>query len=473
MALPASDAFTGDNYTALQTYSASWTINAGAFRLLSNRVCPHSGSFARSTAHWNADSFDNDQYSAGVYSIVDTNQSGSIGVGVRVAAAANSAYYYEVSTGWGGRGLSKVINGTHEELAWVDGAPTNGATYRLEIEGTTLTPMVNGSTDAGLGADTVTDLSSGYAGITGCHEDDRTGWTSWEGGNLGAGAQTVTHSSIASGAALGQPTVTPGAVSVAPNGIASGVALGQPAVRRTVKPSGIDSTAALGQPSVQPGAVTVQPESVGPTATLGEPTITQAGGAQVIGMLGIGPTATLGQPGVQPGPVAVAPDSLGSGSALGQPSVGMVVKPDGIASGATLGEPSVTPGAVTVQPESVESAESMGEAAVQPGAVTIQPEGIASAESMGEPAVRYVVLPLGIGSAAQLGEAAMLVGGVTVEAMGILSVEALGLPVVVIQALVGKPRFTFTFGQRIKVFGPAARTKVFSFGQRVKHFDDE
>ena len=62
MTLPASDAFTASNGTALQTYSVNWTIQNGGFTINSNQVGP-AQSGAECGAFWNADSFDNDQYS--------------------------------------------------------------------------------------------------------------------------------------------------------------------------------------------------------------------------------------------------------------------------------------------------------------------------------------------------------------------------------------------------------------------------
>src|SRR5512139_2841229 len=107
MALPASDAFTGTDGTALQTYSANWSVNAGALAINTNAV--YSNSADESGAGWNADTFDNDQYAQGT---VVATSSAHVGVAVRVHTDGATDTYYGLYGSFGDCQLFKQVGGS-------------------------------------------------------------------------------------------------------------------------------------------------------------------------------------------------------------------------------------------------------------------------------------------------------------------------------------------------------------------------
>jgi hypothetical protein len=180
MALPATDAFTGVNNTALPTYSANWTANAGTLAIYDNSVAPYD-SGAENAAHWNADAFDADQY-AQVTLSETVSDAYAIGPGIRCAASGATYYLYYTSSA--GRYLYVSDGGSLTELGSA-GAVSVGVVMRLEANGTTITPKLDGVTDSTIGAVSNEALSSGYAGVTGYGANSDTRADSFEGGNLG------------------------------------------------------------------------------------------------------------------------------------------------------------------------------------------------------------------------------------------------------------------------------------------------
>lgn len=188
MTLPATDAFTAASDAALQTYSANWTISAGAFQVLaaSDVVCPYSNG-VESGAFWNADAFAANQYAQGALTgIVDSGS--AIGVAVRCTAGGNYyGLYYGAGAG-GGLYLFKMVGGAWIEIASATvGIWSVGDVIRLEVEGTTLTPKRNGVLIAAIGTKTDSSLSSGAAGLSGYDALSECNLDNWEGGNLGGG----------------------------------------------------------------------------------------------------------------------------------------------------------------------------------------------------------------------------------------------------------------------------------------------
>lgn len=180
-ALPATDAFTGTNGTALQTYSTNWTINAGGFQINTNSVACSQNN--EGGAHWNADSFNNDQYAQATVSAIGSGF--FIGLGVRESASGATYYgiYYDNGVGQ----LFKNVAGTWTQLGSNSVGVSSSDVLRLEAAGTTITPKKNGATTGTPGAQTDSSISSGFAGLscwgnsTGSRVDD------WQGGNLGGG----------------------------------------------------------------------------------------------------------------------------------------------------------------------------------------------------------------------------------------------------------------------------------------------
>ena len=183
-ALPATDAFTGANGTALTTYSASWTANNGAFAINTNAVYSNSSS-TETGAHWNADSFNDAQYAQ--ITVKAIGSASLIGIAVRAAlSAASWVEYYGDSTA---SYLAKMVTSTWTQKGSDGGAFATSHLYRLEGSGTTFTPKDNSSV-AGIGAQTDASLTSGYAGIAGYAASSSTRGDDWEGGNLAGAAAT-------------------------------------------------------------------------------------------------------------------------------------------------------------------------------------------------------------------------------------------------------------------------------------------
>src|SRR3990167_7691782 len=144
MALPATDVFTGTNGTQLTTYSANWTRLRGDFHIQTNALAADDVvTNTECGAFWNADAFNAAQYAQGVVTISGTVS--TIGVAVRGSGSVpwNFYGYYGFSTD---TYLFKNIGTTWTQLGGNGVAWVTNDTIRLESNGTTITPKVNGST---------------------------------------------------------------------------------------------------------------------------------------------------------------------------------------------------------------------------------------------------------------------------------------------------------------------------------------
>lgn len=185
MALPATDDFEayGDGDLGAQTnwtnVSNNWLV---ATKGSDQRVHPNAND--EDCTRWNADTFADDQYAQAV---VD-DPTGFVGVSARCSDSAATYYTYFGGDGGNGAWISKVIAGSRTDLQ--SGGDDFAATdvVRIECEGTTITPVKNGSTDASLGAQTDSAISSGYAGVGGYGFGNQADGNldTWEGGNLAA-----------------------------------------------------------------------------------------------------------------------------------------------------------------------------------------------------------------------------------------------------------------------------------------------
>lgn len=130
-------------------------------------------------------------------------------------------------------------------------------------------------------------------------------------------AQNITATGIASVAALGNPSFSPGAVTISPTGIGSLAALGNPIIvgLATISATGIASVAALGNPSFVSGA-SIAPIGIGSNVALGLPTV--VGSASSITVTGIAPTTALGNPAIFSGFSVVG---IAASAALGTPTL--------------------------------------------------------------------------------------------------------------------------------------------------------
>jgi hypothetical protein len=186
-ALPATDAFTGSNDTHLATYSASWTINQGQFDIQTNAIAPDA-ILALSGAHWNADTFNNDQYAQGT--MLHVTSYVYMGVAVR-AHASNATYYSFFGDSADGCYLERISGSTETEKGSKGGTFAANDIIYLQISSTTLTPKKNGSSTGTPGAQTDATYTSGYAGLSGFDNAEMVRLDGWEGGNLGETATAV------------------------------------------------------------------------------------------------------------------------------------------------------------------------------------------------------------------------------------------------------------------------------------------
>lgn len=180
-ALPATDAFTAANGTALQTYNAAWVINSGALAINTNAVYGNSAG-NDSLAHWGNDTFNADQYAQGTIAAISAGN--WIGVSVRDAASAMTGYLYYGDNG--NRTLAKYVNGTYTDLGLYNGGGfTASDLIRLEVSGTTLTSKRNGAGDTNTGPQTDNSIASGSGGLAAYNNNSGSRLDDWEGGNIG------------------------------------------------------------------------------------------------------------------------------------------------------------------------------------------------------------------------------------------------------------------------------------------------
>ena len=210
-ALPASDTFTGTNGTQLTAYSANWTLNAGDLDIQTNAVSPDGGNyFGTVAAHWNADSFDNDQYAQITVVALSAAELWNF-IGVSVRAHASAATFYTFFGGSDGTYLYKQVAGSENQIGSVAAAVSVNDVLKLTVSGTTLTPNKNGSTTGTPGAQTDSSIASGYAGLGGYSGDSgartNTRGDSWEGGNLSTGATGTLSATLAAATAAATGTV--------------------------------------------------------------------------------------------------------------------------------------------------------------------------------------------------------------------------------------------------------------------------
>lgn len=237
MALPATDNFNrGDG-----GLGANWTTVTGqnAPVISSNEVTTSSGD---SAAYWNADSFNDDQYSQLEISAISV----ACGPIVRAASGAHSFYvfmHYFTSE----FRIYKAVSGSYTQLgaSYAIGASANDI-LKLTVSGTTLTPSINGADQA---TRSDSDLSSGSAGLRVSNTSDKV--DDWEGGNV-AGGTTVAPTTIPTTLA---PTTLP---TTAPP-----TTLAPTTIPTTLAPTTIPTTLA---PTTLP--TTAPPTTVAPTTII-------------------------------------------------------------------------------------------------------------------------------------------------------------------------------------------------------------
>jgi hypothetical protein len=123
--------------------------------------------------------------------VVTSPGSRYMGISVRCASGADTYYAYIGSGNYQEKRLIRHVAGAETILdtsTWLTG--TN--TLRLEVSGTTLTPLLNGSADVGIPAATDANIASGFAGVAGNGSNNgSTPGDDWESGSLGGGASAT------------------------------------------------------------------------------------------------------------------------------------------------------------------------------------------------------------------------------------------------------------------------------------------
>lgn len=189
-ALPATDNF---NRADVNPIGGNWTTITGqtAQQIVSYAVKGTSGT---SGSYWNADTPNNDQYAQ----IKVWFTSGDYGAGpvVRCSISADT-FYTLIVTDRTTAQIFKVVGGSWTLLGGSSITISyfnNGDLIRLEISGTTLTPIIAGTTYA-----TRTDsaITSGMVGMLNNYNNAYTYLDDWEGGNLGGGTQYFSTSTLA------------------------------------------------------------------------------------------------------------------------------------------------------------------------------------------------------------------------------------------------------------------------------------
>ena len=181
MALPATDDF---NRADANPIGGNWTTVFGesALKIVSNQCLQSVSGANRNAAYWNADSFNNDQYSK--VKIVSLGTLNTVGPLVRVSPSAET--FYRVVTSTTTITVSKCIVGSFTNIgATISYTFATGDTLKLAVAGTTLEVFVN---YVSVGTRTDSDIASGSAGIYSRGDgivDD------WEGGNVAAGGSAA------------------------------------------------------------------------------------------------------------------------------------------------------------------------------------------------------------------------------------------------------------------------------------------
>lgn len=194
MALPASDAFTGSDGTALATHNAGWTASVGAWVLSSNQARGNSGGTDH-YATWTGDAFGDAQYSKCAISGM-ANGSQYRGVFARGAGSGGTFRCYLIFsdgvTGADHTEIGIVTAGSYTRLKAVATTTVDGDVLEIRCNGTTIqfyknSVLIDSHTDA--------TYSSGSAGIYSFGSN--AGIDDWSANNLGGGGTSILRQMMA------------------------------------------------------------------------------------------------------------------------------------------------------------------------------------------------------------------------------------------------------------------------------------
>jgi hypothetical protein len=198
-----------DNFSAavngseLTTWDSNWTYGtaSGPPNNQMNGVTGGTIKTANDAAdlglYWNATTWPDNQYSQAKITCSATGYTLSDGPGlsVRNSPSVNTRYRAIVThiTGSNNVDIAKRVNGIYTSLGGRNsGAWTDGATWYLEVSGTTLLVKLNGTQVGSTATDSAT--ATGSAGLAYSAEGSGVptcSWDDWEGGDLGAAVVTL------------------------------------------------------------------------------------------------------------------------------------------------------------------------------------------------------------------------------------------------------------------------------------------
>lgn len=186
-----TDAFTGTTGTALTTYNASWSLNAGDFDIQSNALAANgAATTTECAAAWTANAFTDDQYAQARLAATSATVNARVGVGVRLALDHSANYYgvyYDQDTGE--TYVFKNVAGTITQLgALFSGIRSVTDLFRLEGVGGVLEYLLN-SVSQGTRSDSA--FGSGSTGVVGRGTEPLHRIDDWEGGDIGVVQPTV------------------------------------------------------------------------------------------------------------------------------------------------------------------------------------------------------------------------------------------------------------------------------------------
>lgn len=185
MALPATDAFTNSNGTALATHSSSWTINGPGGLEIQDNACESNSASNDVVAAWNADTFNENHYSQVTLDIKSGGSGGNIGPAVRCAAASTQSYMYFLWPGGNESFLARLSSGdAYTEIASGGDNWAVDDVLKIDAAASNISAYVNGSLDATIGTQTDSTHTGGGAGIFAFDNDTDFAVDNFEGDDL-------------------------------------------------------------------------------------------------------------------------------------------------------------------------------------------------------------------------------------------------------------------------------------------------
>lgn len=203
MGVIATDNFNRANETPLSG-GGNWSLSFGdnPWDLSGNVVVPRV-IFNDCVMHYTAGTWPNDQYSKADLTVTAT-VGGDQGVGLTVRGTTAATTYYRAVADHAASGnvsIAKMVAGVHTTLVSGTFSWTDGATWELRVQGTTLTFLCNGVTVL-----TTTDssIASGTPGIALSSNVTSASIDNWEGGDFSSAAASLVYASKPLAAMLGR-----------------------------------------------------------------------------------------------------------------------------------------------------------------------------------------------------------------------------------------------------------------------------